>query len=298
MYLTANPNAVAESVTVYLTSGAKARKKVFDFDFSDLEIKGRGAGGNIVTRYPVRKIILKSEGTSTMGGLEIWFDETVGRLNRDQRGNYLGKFHGDDRIVVIYKDGTYELTDFELTNRYEPEKVICLDKVSNDTVINAVHYDGQSKAHYLKRFQIETSTLGKRFSFIGESSGSKLLAATTNQSLLLEYDYRPAKSRKSLQKVEDPMQIVEVKGWKANGNRLSPHRVLKAQFVQLESKKITLEKKSVEKPSNLKQTRHEPALEKTEEEPADTGFQVGSTIEFEVSPPKKDQLGLFEQNEE
>ena len=122
LYLTANPNAEAESVTVYLTAGSKARKKVFDFDFASLDIKGRGAGGNIVTRYPVRKVALKSEGVSTMGGLDIWYDDTVGRLNRDQRGQFLGKFHGDDRIVVLYRDGTYELTDFELTNRYELEK--------------------------------------------------------------------------------------------------------------------------------------------------------------------------------
>ena len=231
LYLTANPNAEAESVTIFLTASSKARKKVFDFDFASLDIKGRGAGGNIVTKYPVRKVTLKSEGVSTMGGLDIWYDDTVGRLNRDQRGQFLGKFHGDDCIVVLYKDGTYELTDFELTNRYEPEKVLYLEKVKDDTVINVVHYDGSSKVHYLKRFKIETSSLGKRFSFINEASGSKVLAATADQQLKLEYDYRPAKSRKKAKKQIDPSSVVEVKGWKANGNRLSPHKVLAARFL-------------------------------------------------------------------
>ena len=131
LYLTANPNAEAETVSVFLTAGAKARKKSFDFDFSSLDIKGRGASGNIVTKYPVRKVVLKSEGASTMGGLDIWYDETVGRLNREKRGSFLGNFLGTDRVLAIYKDGTYELTDFELTNKYEPEKIVCVDKATD-----------------------------------------------------------------------------------------------------------------------------------------------------------------------
>ncbi|GJM30451.1 MAG: DNA topoisomerase IV subunit A [Cyclobacteriaceae bacterium] len=298
LYLTANHNAEAESVTIYLTAGAKARKKAFDFDFSSLDIKGRGAGGNIITRYPVRKVSLKSEGTSTMGGLEIWYDETVGRLNRDQRGIFLGKFHGGDRIVVLYKDGTYELTDFELTNRYEPEKVIGLDKVTENTIISAVHYEAQSKVHYLKRFHIETTTLGKRFSYIGETAGSKLLAATTNQNLMLEYDYRQGKSRKSVQKVEDPKQIIEVKGWKANGNRFSPHKVIKASFVDSGSKTTAPKETSANQPVKQESTGEVKSPENKHMQSTDTGFQVGSTIEFDVNSPGEDQLGLFEQKNE
>jgi len=331
LYLTANPNAEAESVTVYLTAGAKARKKVFDFDFADLDIKGRGAGGNIVTRYPVRKISLKSEGTSTMGGLEIWYDPTVGRLNRDQRGTYLGKFHGEDRILVLYKDGSYELTDFELTNRYELDKVISLDKVTDDTIINAIHYDAQSKTYYIKRFQIETSTLGKRFSYISESPGSKLLAATTDQQLMLSYDYRPDKSRKTANKLEDPKELIDVKGWKANGNKLSPHKVVKANFVNLDDEKSTGQVDDDQPSESNKTNENASASSKTsskgkskvasgdrgkstttkpeknekknpaenDQTPAsDSGFQVGSTIEFDVTPPKDDQLGLFEQSNE
>jgi len=306
LYLSANLNAEAETVTVYLTAGSKARKKAFDFDFAGLDIKGRGAGGNILTKYPVRKIVLKSEGASTMGGLDISYDEVVGRLNRDQRGKFLGKFHGEDRIVVLYKDGTYELTDFELTNRYEPEKVMWIDKMHEDTVISCVHYDGASRVHYVKRFQIETTTLAKRFSFISEAPGSKLLAATANSEPILEYEHKPEKSRQKITKQVDPKSIIEIKGWKANGNRLSPHKVLSARFLDDFTEDV-LDSESddsmhavpgtevwpgpVDPP--LPPVKHEDV--KTHEETG-SSFQVGSTIELEVTSPKKpDQLGLFEQ---
>ena len=299
LYLTANPNAEAETVTLFLTSGAKARKKVFDFDFATLEIKGRGAGGNIVTRYPVRKAILKSEGASTMGGLDIWYDQVVGRLNREKRGSFLGNFNGNDRVLVIYKDGTYELTDFELTNRYEPDKVICLDKASKNTVISAVHQDGASKIHYLKKFRVETTTLGKRFSFINESAGSKLLAATTNEQTMLEYQYRPAKSRKTAQMTVDHKTMIDVKGWKANGNRISTDKVLKARFVLVDPedkhKAVAAASQLQEKTTVKKPLK--PATSPTKTGEKDSGFQVGSTIELDVPSQKEqeDQLGLFEQ---
>lgn len=230
VYLSANPNAEAEVVTVYLTAGSKGRKKVFDIDFADSDIKGRGAGGNIATRYSVRKSVLKTEGTSTLGGLDIWFDPIVGRLNRDQRGKYLGNFRGADAIVVCSKDGSYELTSFELTNRYEPEQVLALAKHSTDLVVNAVHYDGDSKNYYLKRFHIETATLDKRFSFISEANGSKLLAVSTEMAPKLKIEYRQ-KARQKETKVINPAKLIDVKGWKATGNKLSFAKITKAIFL-------------------------------------------------------------------
>ena len=181
LYFTANPNGEAELVTLYLTSGAKARVKVFDFNFVDIDIKGRAAGGNIVTKYPVRKIQLKMEGKSTLGGLDIWYDESVGRLNRDERGRLLGNFQAEDKILVIYNTGEYELTSFDMTNRYEPNKVTMLEKFEPDGVVGAVHMDGESGVYYVKRFWIETSTIDKKFLFINESKGSKLVAVTCSK---------------------------------------------------------------------------------------------------------------------
>ncbi len=299
LYLTANPNAEAESVTIFLAAGATARKKVFDFDFAILEIKGRGAGGNIVTRYPVRKVTLKNEGTSTLGGLDIWYDETIGRLNREKRGAFLGNFNGNDRVLIVYKDGTYELTDFELTNRYEPDKVICVDRASEDTTISAVHLDGAAKIPYLKKFRVETTTLGKRFSFINESPGSKLLAATTNEQTMLEYDYRQAKTRKTAQKTVDHKTMIDVKGWKANGNRISTDKVLKARFVLVDPEDKHKADTPVAEPPQKKNTANKP-LEKADlpaQTPSkDSGFKVGTTIELDVPSQKEqeDQLGLFD----
>ena len=227
LYFTTNPNGEAELVTVYLTSGAKARIKVFDFNFAGIEIKGRGAGGNIVTRYPVRKVQLKMEGKSTLGGLDIWYDESVGRLNRDDRGTHLGNFQADDRILVIYNNGEYELTSFDLTNRYDPPKIHYIGKFDPEGVVSAVHYDAGTGTHYVKRFQIETSTMDKKFVFIGEEKGSKLLLATTLKDAQIEVHYTIKGSRERKTVVFDMDMLIDVKGWKATGNKLSPHNVKK-----------------------------------------------------------------------
>lgn len=235
LYFTANPNGEAELVTVFLTSGAKARIKVFDFNFAEVEIKGRGAGGNIVTKYPVRKIQLKMEGKSTLGGLDIWYDDSVGRLNRDERGDLLGNFQADDKVLVIYNSGEYELTSFDLTNRYEPEKIHLIEKFEADRPVAAIHYDPVSGTYYIKRFQIETSTLDKRFCFISEEKGAKLLLATTEESAQIEVHYTVKGSRERKTSVYDVDMLIDVKGWKATGNKLSPHSVKKV--VLLGSKK-------------------------------------------------------------
>ena len=227
LYFTANPNGEAELVTLYLTSGAKARVKVFDFNFADLEIKGRGAGGNIVTKYPVRKVQLKMEGKSTLGGLDIWYDDSVGRLNRDGRGELLGNFQSEDKILVIYKTGEYELTSFELTNRYEPAKILLITQHQPEGVISAVHYDGSNKTHYVKRFQIETSTMDKRFLFISEEKGSKLVMVTTVAQPQIEVHYTEKGSRDRKTVTYDMDMLIDVKGWKATGNKLSAHSVKK-----------------------------------------------------------------------
>lgn len=228
-YLSSNPNGEAEVITVKLTSGSSARKKVFDFDFATLEIKGRGAQGNILTRYPVRKIELKSEGVSTLSGLDIWYDASVGRLNTDQRGQYVGNFNGDDKILVIYKDGSYELTSYELTHRYEPHKILMIDRLDPERVVSAVHYDGGSKQYLVKRFLIETNTVNKKFGFISEAAGSKLILATTDNDPRVEITYIKGKNKEKLVEQVALGDLIDVKGWKAMGNRLSTFDVKKVK---------------------------------------------------------------------
>jgi topoisomerase IV subunit A len=246
LYFTANPNGEAELITFFLTSGAKARVKVFDFDFSEIEIKGRSAGGNIATRYPVRKIQLKMEGKSTLGGVNIWYDDSVGRLNRDERGRLLGNFQSDDKILVIFDSGEYEITSFELTNRYEADKIHLIEKFNPNTVISAIHYDPESQLHLVKRFQIETSTLDKKFAFIIEQKGAKLVLATTIPQPQVEVTYavKGVKERKTMS--VDLDMLIDVKGWKAMGNKLSPHSVKKVTLLNGNTK----ENKEAPEPSN------------------------------------------------
>lgn len=279
LHFTANPNGEAEIVTVYLTSGAKARIKVFDFDFATIEIKGRGAQGNILTKYPVRKIQLKSAGASTLGGLDIYYDDAIGRLNTDQRGRFLGNFSGEDKILVIYHTGHYELTSFELTNRYEPESIMLIDKFSTEKVISAIYFDGDSKNFFVKRFKIETSTVGKKFPFISEAKGSKLTLVTTDKQPQVEIEYIKPGSKEKEVVVYDFDMLIEVKGWKAIGNKLAQQKISK---VKLLAGKVADDMETdveSDKPKDDKPV-----------------FDVGSTVSFDVNKkkgPPEDQLGLF-----
>jgi len=228
-YLSANPNGEAEVVEVKLSQASTARKKIFDFDFSELEVKGRGARGNIITKYPVRKVDFKQSKGSTLSGLDLWFDEASGRLNKDRRGKYVGKFDGDDQVIAITKSGNYKITNYELTNRYEQEKTILVEKFHPKKVISAVYVDGESKQYFVKRFLIETNTPDKEFGFISEGIGSRLEYVTTSESPEIEVELVKGKGREKETETVNLEEIVDVKGWKALGNRLSPHKITKVK---------------------------------------------------------------------
>jgi topoisomerase IV subunit A len=226
-YLSANPNGEAEVVEVKLSQSSTARKKVFDYDFSELEIKGRGAKGNTITKYPVRKVDFKEAGGSTLSGLKLWFDPHSGRLNKDGRGKFVNKFDGDDQIIAITSSGNYKITNFDLTNRYEPEKTILLEKFNPKKVISAVYWDGESKQHFVKRFTIETTTPDKEFNFISEGIGSRLEFVSTAESPEIQIEVVKGKAKEKEIEEVNLEELVDVKGWKALGNRLSQFKVTK-----------------------------------------------------------------------
>lgn len=276
-YLTANPNGEAEIVTVYLTQGAKARVKVFDFDFSTIEIKGRAAGGNILTKYPVRKIQLKMEGVSTLGGLDIFYDPSIGRLNTDQRGKKIGNFLGEDRIVVFYKNGDYELTTFELTNRYEAGNVLLIEKFDPENVLSAIYYDGGSKTFFVKRFLIETTTINKKFNIISDHKQSYLKLVSTEKQPQVKALLQKGKEQEEQE--YDLDMLIDVKGWKAIGNKLSSHQILEINLIQ----------------SEPKITEEETISTEGDSPESDDDLEIGSTIEFKIKKEDedKDQLDLF-----
>ncbi len=217
-YFTANPNGEAELVKIILSPNCTARIKELDFSFEELEIKGRSSMGNQVTKYPIKTVKLKEAGKSTLAGRKLWFDEKFGRLNTEEKGKYLGSFE-DEKIVVFYADGTYELTDTEITQRFESDKIKLIEQFNPENIITAVYLD-QDKAQYnIKRFKIETSTLKTQFLFIKEGAGNQLIAVSTEEApILVVQTGRGQQVRKAKFKVA---KMVEVMGWKAVGAKLT-----------------------------------------------------------------------------
>lgn len=231
-YVSGNPNGEAEVVEVKLSQSSTARKKIFEFDFADLEVKGRASRGNTITKYPIRKVQFLKAGSSTLSKLNLWYDADSGRLNKDKRGRYLGKFEGDDMIIAFMRNGSYKITNYDLTNRYEPEKVLHLEKFHPEKPIAAIYVDGESKQYMVKRFMIETSTSDKEFGFISEGIGSRLVAVTTSETPEIEVEISKGKDKPKKTQTVNLEDLVDIKGWKAIGNRLSEYKVTKVTLVQ------------------------------------------------------------------
>lgn len=231
LYFSANPNGEAELVNVYLHAAAKARNKLFDYDFSELAIKGRTSQGNIVSKHPVRKVDLKEKGVSTIGGRDIWYEQNIGRLNIHSRGNYLGSFQTEDQILVIYNNGDYELTNHELTNHYANKEISLIEKFNPKHVLSILHYDGNNKNYYVKRFIIETTTQGKRFSFITEGRGSKMILASTQDIPSIELTTKLNSGDKKTETV-NLEEFIDIKGWKSIGNKICGREFVKAKLLK------------------------------------------------------------------
>jgi topoisomerase-4 subunit A len=222
VYFTANANGEAEVVKVMLKPQPKLKKITFDIDFADLKIKGRQSQGNLVTKNPVHRILLKSHGASTLGGRKVWFDTDTQRLNFDEHGEYLGEFSADDRIVVILSDGNYYMTDVEPNNHYETN-IKYIGKYHAATVWSAVLNDADNNGYpYLKRFTLPDTN--KPHSILGENAESRLLLLTqeTYPRLLLTYGGDDA--FRGTEEI-DVEQFVGVKSFKAKGKRLTTYAV-------------------------------------------------------------------------
>lgn len=266
-YVSGNPNGEAETVEVKLSQASTARKKIFEYDFSDLEVKGRAVKGNTITKYPIRRVDFLKAGGSTLSKLNLWYDEASGRINKDERGKYIGKFDGDDQIIAFMRNGSYKITNYDLTNRYEPEKTLHLEKFNPKKVISAVYVDGESKQYMAKRFVIETSTADKEFGFISEGIGSRLVLISTSETPEIEVEEIKNKDKGKVSHVVNLEDIVDVKGWKAIGNKLSQYKVTKVSLLEepeevapQEDDETTEEDQSSKKKQNLKQA---PSLKKT-----------------------------------
>ncbi len=229
LYFTVNSNGESEIVNVQLSPGCSAKKKVFDFDFGEIAIKGRAAGGNIVTKYPVRKITQVSVGKSSLGAIKVWMDEVSGRLNTAERGIFLGGFDTENSILAIYKDGTYEVNELDLNKKYDVNKLMEVSRITPDSVISVIYFDGEKEWSMVKRFSIETSKLDSKYPFITESSASKLYFATTSADPIVKYSHKSGGTKQE-EKV-NLSEFIDVKGWKAAGNKVGEYKILKVEHL-------------------------------------------------------------------
>ncbi|MFN5364312.1 MAG: DNA gyrase/topoisomerase IV subunit A [Bacteroidota bacterium] len=271
LYLTVNPNGESEVVQVTLTAASTARVKIFDYDFAELAIKGRDSLGNVLTKYPVKQIKQKEVGKSTIGAQRLWYDEITGRLNTQERGALLGEFDTGDSIFILYNDGSYEVTDTDVQQRFEPKEIVQVCKLTPELVVNAVHFDGHKGWTMVKRFRIETGKLRERYSFLTDHPKSKILFSSLKDNPRIKYTVKikgkPMTGEVSLG------DFMDLKGWKAVGNRLSDQLLGGIKEVE-----------TVAKPEEHK---HEPQQASLfEAGPAPSGddqqtYKAGDTIEFE-----------------
>jgi topoisomerase-4 subunit A len=272
LYFSANPNGEAEIVTIHLSQGSKAKIKVFDFGFEDMAIKGRQSQGNILSRYPVRKIVMKEAGRSTLGAIQVWIDESIGRLNTDGRGTLLGSFNTGDQLLALYKDGSYEVIDLDLAKRFDPADLLELGKFHADMVVNAVHYEGAKGWTMVKRFRIETTSTNQRFNYLSEHKDSKLVFATIKPEPCIRYTVK-TKTDKTEYELE-LADFIDVKGWKAMGNKLVDQKISGIKLIET----------APEEESSTPETETE-----TEELP--DKLHAGDSIEFNLG--KNGQTEMF-----
>ena len=218
LYFTANANGEAEMVKILLSPNCSARNKELEFYFEEIEIKGRSSQGNIATKYPIKSVKLKQAGRSTLAGRKVWYDNQFGRLNADEKGTLLGSFEEQDKILVMYVDGFYEITDIEFTQRLEAEKVVLIEKFNASKIVTAVYHDVEKTQFTVKRFKIETTTLKTKYSFIKDGNGNNVTTVTTlEEPVLAVQQGRGDQIRKGKLKIS---KMVEVMGYKAIGAKL------------------------------------------------------------------------------
>jgi topoisomerase-4 subunit A len=308
LYFSANPNGEAEVVNIQLKPHSKLKKLQFDEDFAAIAIKGRSSMGNQVTKYPVKKIVLKSKGVSTLAGRKIWFDENLKRLNADSRGRYLGEFDGEDKILTIMANGTYELTSFDLNNHFD-DKMLVIEKYDPEKVYAVVHYDGKSKNYLVKRFVFENTPVGKQSGFISEEAGSKLVLISGAAQPVVKVEQLKGKTQLQELVELNLTDLIDVKGMKAMGNRLSAHPV---QTVQLIAEHDDAEDVPDPSPASITDTQVIADVTEEKEVPDVSPEKAAKIIDLEITNPddvdldpgekkkgdddidlSKGQLGLF-----
>lgn len=229
LWFTVNHNGEAESVRIYLRPRPKLKKTQFEYDFSTLAIKGKASRGNLVSKNPIARIQLKSKGVSTIGGKDIWYDADIQKLNDEQRGQYLGEFGPEDKVLAIFKDGTFYTTSFDVSNRYQGE-VIKIEKFDPNKTYTALYYDAAAKAFYIKRFSFVLSD-NTPLSFIAPGTKSYLVALSEDRHPQFQVIFGGKYEHRDPENI-DAEEYIAKKGYAAKGKKCHQYDLKEVKFIE------------------------------------------------------------------
>lgn len=229
LWFSVNHNGEAESVRIYLRPRPKLKKTQMEYDFSTLAIKGKASRGNLVSKNPIARIQLKSKGVSTIGGKDIWYDADIQKLNDEQRGQYLGEFGPEDKVLAIFKDGTFYTTSFDVSNRYQGD-VISIEKFDPNKTYTALYYDGAAKAFYVKRFSFILSD-NTPLSFIAPGSKSYLVALSEDKHPQFQVIFGGKYEHRDPENI-DAEEYIAKKGYSAKGKKCHQYDLKEVRFIE------------------------------------------------------------------
>lgn len=297
-YFSVHPNGEREIVTVYLRPRPHLKRIRFEIDFGALLIKGRGSAGNRVTKEIVQKVLQKEVGESTLPSRKIWFDKVVGRLNVDDRGDYLGAFKGDDRILTLYSSGAYRLTNFDIANHFDDD-LIHVEKWNPEHPISAVYFDGEKEMHYVKRFLIETKS-DKKTIFITEHEKSTLDIVSTSFEPIAKiiYNKRLRETKDLPDKKIRLDEFIDIKGMKSLGNQLTKLKVKEIELTHEINGGTPWPKEEVEEAEVIEETSTEKSADTIESTDGDAPIEMEWDLTKKDNPIKEEdddsQASLFE----
>ena len=229
LWFSVNHNGEAESVRIYLRPRPKLKKTQMEYDFSTLAIKGKASRGNLVSKNPIARIQLKSKGVSTIGGKDIWYDADIQKLNDEQRGQYLGEFGPEDKVLAIFKDGTFYTTSFDVSNRYQGD-VISIEKFDPNKTYTVLYYDGAAKAFYVKRFSFILSD-NTPLSFIAPGSKSYLVALSEDKHPQFQVIFGGKYEHRDPENI-DAEEYIAKKGYSAKGKKCHQYDLKEVRFIE------------------------------------------------------------------
>jgi topoisomerase-4 subunit A len=221
-WFTINPNGEAEKVQVILKPVSGLRKMELDVDFADIPVKGRTSTGNIVTKYAIKKVLLKTKGASTLAAEDYWFNDAVHRLNKESKGTYLGKFAGDDKILTVTSNGFYKLYTYDVLNHFDDD-IILIEKYYPAQVLSCIYFDGESKSYITKRFTPENTT--NKTLIITENENSRIELITSQILPIVDIKFNKEKDKIIPDEAINLVEFAPLVNMKAKGKKLTSYKV-------------------------------------------------------------------------